>query len=319
MSILITGGAGFVASHLTELLLQATHETIVLLDNFDAYYDPAWKRDNLQRFADNSRVIQEEGDFCQESTCRRIFEQTRPEVVIHLGAMPGVPFSLQEPERYVRINLGGTTTLLEAAREFPVKRFLFASSSTVYGVGAKAPFVEDDPLGVPASPYGATKRAAEIMGQTYHRLFGVPFTSLRLFNVYGPRIRPDLALYIFTKKILRGESLPLFGDGTVLRDFTHVRDICRGFLAAMQAENIGGECLNLGHNEPVAIKRLIELIGQAAGCEPRIDYRPERAGDMPLTCANLEKSQRLLNYHPQVTIEEGVRDYVQWFQAHAIQ
>jgi UDP-glucuronate 4-epimerase len=176
--------------------------------------------------------------------------------------------------------------------------------------------VEDAPLGIPASPYGATKRAAEIMGQTYERLFQVPFTSLRLFNVYGPRIRPDLALYIFTRKVMLGESLPLYGDGTVLRDFTHVNDICSGFLAALQAPNIAGECLNLGHNEPVPIKRLIELIGHYAGREAKIDYRPARAGDMPLTCASLEKSGRLLNYHPQVTIEEGVRDYVEWFKQH---
>jgi UDP-glucuronate 4-epimerase len=205
-------------------------------------------------------------------------------------------------------------TLLEAARRHRVERFLFASSSTVYGRGAAPPFVEDAPLGIPASPYGATKRAAEIMGQTCHQLFGVPFVSLRLFNVYGPRLRPELALAVFTRAILEGTPLPLFGDGSVLRDFTHVSDICRGIIAAITAPNVIGQCINLGHDRPIRISRLIELIESAAGREAKIEHRPPRTEDMPFTHADLTKARRLLNYNPRIEIEDGVQEYVDWFR-----
>jgi UDP-glucuronate 4-epimerase len=313
MTILITGGAGFVASHLAPLLLKATDHTMVLLDNFNDYYDPQLKRDNAGELAGESRITFEEGDFSDPRYCIELFARHQPQHVIHLGAYPGVPFSLKEPSLDLTNNITGTAALLEAARLHPVERFLFASSSTVYGLGVNPPFVEDAPLGIPASPYGATKRCCEILGQTWHARFGVPpFTSLRFFNVYGPRLRPDLALTIFTRKILRGEPLPLYGDGTILRDFTHATDICGGVLAALTAENIAGECINLGHNEPVEIRRLIQLIEEAAGRKAAIEQLPERAGDMPFTCADLTKAKRLLGYQPKVSIEDGVREYVRW-------
>ncbi len=314
MKVLITGGAGFVASHLAPLLGARDNVSLVLLDNLNDYYSPALKRENLRIARQNPGVVLEEGDFCENAFCETVFEKHRPTHVVHLGAYPGVPFSLKQPGVYVTNNIGGTTALLEAARRYPVERFLFASSSTVYGLGTQAPFVEDAPLGVPASPYGVSKRAGELMGLTYHKLYGLPFTALRLFNVYGPRIRPDLALAIFTGKILRGEPLPLFGDGTIRRDFTHVNDICAGIIAALTAENIAGECVNLGHNEPVEIRRLIALIEEAAGRQAVIDRRPPREGDMPATCADLTKADRLLQYQPQVSIEDGVADYVQWYK-----
>ena len=167
----------------------------------------------------------------------------------------------------------------------------------------RAPFVEDAPLGVPASPYGASKRAGEIVGLTYHQLFGVPFTSLRFFNVYGPRLRPELALAVFTRSILEGTALPLFGDGSVLRDFTHVSDICRGIVAALTAQDVVGQCVNLGHDRPIAIKKLIELIEAAAGQKAQIEHRPPRTEDMPFTHADLTKARRLLGYEPRVEIE----------------
>jgi UDP-glucuronate 4-epimerase len=225
-----------------------------------------------------------------------------------------VPASLREPRQYVENNVTGTLSLLEAARRHPVERFLFASSSTVYGRGAAAPFVEDAPPGIPASPYGASKRSAEIMGLTYHQLFGVPFVSLRLFNVYGPRLRPELALAVFTRAILEDMPLPLYGDGSVLRDFTHIRDICSGWLAALTAPNVAGQCLNLGHDRPIAIRDLIKLIEAAAGRTAQIDHKPPRTEDMPFTHADLSKSRKLLAYEPRVEIEEGVREYVDWFR-----
>jgi nucleoside-diphosphate-sugar epimerase len=214
----------------------------------------------------------------------------------------------------VENNVVGTTAILEAARRHPIERFLFASSSTVYGCGATAPFVEDHPLGIPASPYGASKRAAELMGLTYHQLFGVPFVSLRFFNVYGPRLRPELALAVFTRAILGGQALPLYGDGSVLRDFTHVSDICRGVTRAMTADGVIGQCIKLGHDRPITIGRLIELIEDAAGVKALIEHHPPRSEDMPLTHADLAKSRWLLGYEPRVAIEDGVREYVEWFR-----
>lgn len=314
-SLLVTGGAGFVGSHLVEMLLQQTDAAIVILDNFNDYYDPQLKRQNLVAIADSKRVTLVEADFRDAAVCRETLAEHQVRQIVHLGAYPGVPYSLKAPQVYIDNNITGTVSLLEAARQYPVDRFLFASSSTVYGRGAQVPFVEDAPLGIPASPYGATKRAGEILGLTYHALFGIPFTSLRFFNVYGPRLRPELALAVFTRAILAGTTLPLYGDGSVLRDFTHVSDICRGIVSALSAPNIAGACINLGHNEPIEIRRLIALIESAAGKKAVIEHRPERKEDMPVTCADLTKSGRLLGYKPTVAIEEGVREYVDWFRS----
>jgi len=176
------------------------------------------------------------------------------------------------------------------------------------------PFVEDAPLGIPASPYGASKRAGELLGLTYQQLHGVPFVSLRLFNVYGPRLRPELSLAVFTRKILEGLPLPLYGDGSILRDFTHVSDICRGIVVALSAKGIIGQCLNLGNDRPISIRQLIELIERATGKKAAIEFRPPRGEDMPLTHSSLEKSGRLLNFSPTIPIEQGVEEYVAWMR-----
>ena len=315
MAILITGGAGFIGSHLAERLLANTAHPLVLLDNFNDYYDPRLKQANVASIMENERVTIVPGDFRDADSMARLFREHRIRQVIHLGAFPGVPVSVQHPQWYIETNVGGTLSLLEAAREHPVERFLFASSSTVYGRGAAAPFVEDAPLGIPLSPYGASKRAAEILGLTYHGLHGVPFTSLRLFNVYGPRLRPELALAVFARAILADQPLPVFGDGSRLRDFTHINDICVGIMAAMIATDIAGECLNLGHDHPIEIRHLIRLVEQAAGKTARIEHHPARAEDMPLTHADLTKSRRLLGYQPRVPIERGVEEYVQWLRS----
>lgn len=314
MTVLVTGGAGFIGSHLVERLLAETDRHIVVFDNFNDYYNPQLKRENAASLASNPRVTLVEGDYRDFDLADRLMLEHEVRAICHLGASPGVPASLREPRQYVENNVTGTLSLLEAARRHPVERFLFASSSTVYGRGAAAPFVEDAPLGVPASPYGASKRSAEVMGQTYHQLFGVPFVSLRLFNVYGPRLRPELALAVFTRAILEGMPLPLYGDGSVLRDFTHISDICSGWLAALTAPNVTGQCLNLGHDRPIAIRDLIKLIEAAAGRQAQIDHKPPRTEDMPFTHADLAKSRKLLAYEPRVVIEEGVREYVDWFR-----
>jgi UDP-glucuronate 4-epimerase len=314
MSILVTGAAGFIGSHLIEILARQTSAAIIGIDNFNDYYDPALKRANAKALQAISQAKLVEADFCDFDFTRRLFEQHRFEHVIHLGAWAGVRISVDRPRPYEQANVGGTLSLLEAARAFPVKRFLFASSSTVYGTGAGIPFDEDAPLGIPASPYGATKRAAEIMGLTYHQLHGVPFTSLRPFSVYGPRLRPDLALTIFAKAIWEGRSFPLYGDGSIKRDFTHVSDICAGITAALSAQEIAGECINLGHSEPVEMRRLIALLEASLGKKAIIDFRPTRPEDLPITYAKLDKAKRLLGYEPRVPLAEGIAEYAAWFR-----
>jgi UDP-glucuronate 4-epimerase len=315
MAILVTGGAGFVGSHLVERLLAEGCQSLVVLDNFNDYYDPRLKRGSAAGWAGDDRVKLVESDYGNPDTAERLLLEHGVRVICHLGASPGVPASLVHPRQYMQNNVVGTTVLLDAARRFGIERFLFASSSTVYGRGAAAPFVEDAPLGVPASPYGASKRAAEIVGLTYWQLFGVPFTSLRFFNVYGPRLRPELALAVFTRAVLEGTPLPLYGDGSVERDFTHVQDICSGIVAALSADGIAGECINLGHDQPITIRRLIELIEAAAGRKAMIEHREPRAEDMPFTHADLAKARRLLGYEPRIAIEAGVREYVEWYRS----
>ncbi len=314
MAILVTGGAGFIGSHFIERLLLETDQPLICLDNFNNYYDPARKRANVRSFEKNPRVTLVEADFCNAGVAQQIFVQNEVETVVHLGAYAGVRYSVSHPLIYQQTNVCGTLNLLEAARQHPVKRFLLASSSTVYGEGANAPFVEDAPLGSPMSPYGASKRAAELLAETYFLLHRVPTVSLRLFSVYGPRLRPDLAMTIFTQKIVEGQPLPLYGDGSIRRDFTHVSDICTGLLAAISAENVAGQAINLGHDEPIEIRQLIELLAQAIGRPAQVEQRPQRPEDLPLTHADLNKARRLLSYSPTVPFEDGVKEYVDWFQ-----
>ncbi len=314
MSILVTGGAGFIGSHMIERLLKETDAPIVCLDNFNDYYDPQLKRANVSAFAVEPRVTVVEQDFCDTDAMMSLFKAHAVRQVVHLGAHAGVRRSVETPEPYQRNNVGGTLSLLEAARANPVERFLLASSSTVYGRGAGVPFCEDAPLGVPASPYGATKRAAELLGLTYHALHGVPVVCLRPFSVYGPRVRPDLALSIFTRAIDEGRPLPLYGDGTILRDFTHVSDICDGLLAALGADNVEGATINLGHNEPVEMRHIIRLLEEALGRPAKIDRRAVREEDLPVTCADLTKAQRLLGYSPRMPLTEGIAEFVDWYR-----
>ena len=315
MSTLITGGAGFIGSHLATILSRQNESvSIVCLDNFNDYYDPLLKRANAECISQLPNVQVIEQDFCDFGAMKELFGTHQFENVVHLGAYAGVRVSVQQPEIYQKTNVGGTLSLLEAARQHPVKRFLLASSSTVYGTGADIPFDEDAPLGIPASPYGATKRAAELMGLTYHDLHSVPVVCLRPFSVYGPGLRPDLALTIFTKAILEGRELPLYGDGSVKRDFTHVSDICAGIMSAMEADAAVGETINLGHSEPVEMREIIRLIESALGTSAKIRHLPERPEDLPITYANLDKAKRLLGYEPEVPITAGIQEFCDWYR-----
>ncbi|MGB6045490.1 MAG: NAD-dependent epimerase/dehydratase family protein [Pirellulales bacterium] len=315
MAILVTGGAGFIGSHLIERLLEVSDASIICLDDFNDFYDPAIKHKNIASLAENSRVDVVESSFCKQDVVRQLFDDHEIDEIIHLGAYAGVRPSIERPRLYQKVNVGGTVCLLEAARHRPVKRFILISSSTVYGNGAESPFREDAPLGTPLSPYGVTKRAAELMGLNYWQLHKVPVVILRPFSVYGPRLRPDLAMTIFTKAICDDHVLPLFGDGSIRRDFTHVRDFCSGLLAARTAEesSVVGQCINIGHSDPIEIRKLIEMLEEAIGRKARIEYLPENAGDMSVTYADLTKAEKLLAYRPQVPIEQGVAEFVAWF------
>lgn len=312
--ILVTGGAGFIGSHLVERLLATTGARVVCLDDFNDYYDPALKRANAALFVDEPRVRVIEGTFTDAPAMLALFAAEGFSEVVHLGAYAGVRPSIERPLLYQRTNVGGTLALLEAARAHPVARFVLASSSTAYGRGAATPFVEDAPLGIPMSPYGATKRAAELLGLTYVDLHGVPVVCVRPFSVYGPRLRPDLALTIFTKAILEGRPIPMFGDGSIRRDFTHVSDICSGLMAALVADDVVGEVINLGHSEPMEMRQVIATLEAATGRRAAIDWQPEKPGDMPITYADLSKAERLLGYRPVVDFEEGVREFVAWYR-----
>lgn len=315
-SILVTGGAGFIGSHFIErLLADATPRRIVCLDNFNDFYDPAVKRANVAGFRSDPRFVEIGGDFCKAGAMRHVFDMEEVTHVVHLGAYAGVRPSVEKPLLYEKTNVGGTLALLEAARRRPVERFLLVSSSTVYGEKAAVPFVEDAPLGRPLSPYGASKRAAEIFGATYQGLHGVPVVCLRPFSVYGPRLRPDLALSIWAEAIESGRKLPLFGDGSARRDFTYVSDICDGLLAALVRPDVIGETINLGHAEPIELRQAIAKLEAALGKKAHIEYLPAKPGEMPITFADLTKARRLLDYEPRVSFDEGVREFAAWFRA----
>jgi UDP-glucuronate 4-epimerase len=312
MAILVTGAAGFIGSHFTQWLLRETDAAIIALDNFNDYYDPAIKRANAATYLGSTRVTLLEADFCDTEFVLQLFQDHEIEFVVHLGAYAGVRYSMDHPVIYQQVNVCGTANLLEAARRYPVERFLLASSSTVYGRGAAVPFQEDAPLGVPASPYGASKRAAELLARMYQETHGVPVVLLRLFSVYGSRLRPDLALSIFSQRIATGTPLTLFGDGSIRRDYTHVLDVCRGLMAALTAPAVVGEAINLGSDRPIAIAHIIEMLERALGRPAHILRRPVSSGDLEATHADLTKAKRLLDYGPQVPFDDGLKEYVAW-------
>ena len=315
MSILVTGGAGFIGSHFIERLHEREADArVICLDDFNDYYNPALKRANIAGFASDARVEIVEQSFCDTTGLNRLCTEQRVRRIVHLGAYAGVRASVARPEVFVETNVGGTLSVLEAARAGRVERLVFVSSSTVYGSGVAVPFTEDGQLGVPLSPYGVTKRAAELMCLSYHTTHALPVVCLRPFSVYGPRIRPDLAMWVFAESILAARPIPLLGDGSQRRDFTHVSDVCNGILAALSTDAAVGQCINLGHDEPVAIRDLVTLLEDALETPATIDRRPACPEDLPVTQADLSKATRLLGYRPMVSVADGVRDFARWFR-----
>jgi len=313
VNFLVTGGVGFIGSHVCERLLEAGH-AVCALDDLNDFYDPAIKQSTLRELQSRAQSFSfVHADITNRGEVDEIFRSMAFDQIIHLAARAGVRPSLEQPALYQRVNVEGTVNVLEAARERGVKKITIASSSSVYGVNSKVPFSETDPIFNAISPYAASKLACEALGHVYHHVHGMDVCMLRFFTVYGPRQRPDLAIHKFVRLMQSGQPIPVFGDGNTSRDYTYVDDTVDGVIATTEKE-FGYEIINLGESQTVELDRLIELIEQAMGVKAEINRQPAQPGDVPITFANIEKAQRLLGYNPQVKIEDGVPRFIEWFR-----
>ena len=303
--VLVTGGAGFIGSHVVEALLKRGDE-VAVVDNFDPFYPERLKRRALSK---DARLF--EKDIRDQDAMHAAFQAARPEIVIHLAALAGVRPSLERPADYMDVNVRGTASLLEAARQAGVRRFVFGSSSSVYGAHATAPFKETARIDAPESPYAASKVAGEVLARTFRNLYGAETIALRFFTVYGPRQRPDLAIHKFSRLMLAGKPLPFFGDGESRRDYTFVDDIVSGVLAATERP-VGWDIVNLGGAHTTSLKELVRLLEEALGVEAILDRRPFQPGDVPLTSADVTHAGEVLGYAPQTGIREGLRRFADW-------
>jgi UDP-glucuronate 4-epimerase len=312
-TILVTGAAGFIGSHAAEALLAEGYR-VIGVDNFCDFYDRSWKEMNLRCIAQSaSRIDVEEIDITDGPRISRLIATARPVAILHLAAMAGVRPSIEQPAYYAQVNVVGTTHLLQAAVTSGVKKFLFASSSSVYGNLNRVPFSETDPVTEPISPYAATKRAGELICYTYWHLYRLPVFCLRFFTVYGPRQRPDLAIHKFTRLIGRGKPVPMFGDGSASRDYTFVKDTVAGILSALQRCD-RFRIYNLGGAEPITLAHLIEAIERAVGKPAVINRLPAQMGDVERTFADLTRSQAELDYAPRVALPDGLKRFVDWYR-----
>lgn len=313
MRILVTGGAGFIGSHLCERLIRDGH-SVTILDELNDFYSPDIKRANLAAVRRAGDVAFQQADICDEERVFALGRENSFDAVIHLAARAGVRPSLEQPLLYEHVNVRGTMVLLEMARRFGVKKFVFASSSSIYGLANRVPFSEEDSVNQPISPYAATKIAGEKICFTYAHLFKIPIVCLRFFTVYGPRQRPDLAIHKFTGLIERGEPIPVFGEGTSGRDYTYFSDIVDGIVAALHYK-CGFDVFNLGNSHPVDLNTLICTIEDSLGKKADIQRLPEQPGDVPITYADISKAQRLLGYSPGVSFQQGIEAFVAWYRS----
>lgn len=314
MRVLVTGGAGFIGSNLVDRLLAEGHQ-VVAVDNFDAFYARRLKEANVAEARKHPGFTLREADIREAASVRDIMSDTRPDAIVHLAARAGVRPSIVDPSLYTAVNVLGTVHLLEAACALePRPRFVYASSSSVYGDRPDAPFREADPVDHPVSPYAATKKACELLAHTFHHLHGLPVTGLRFFTAFGPRNRPDLAIAKFTRLIDRGEPVPMYGDGTTRRDYTYVGDIVDGIVRAVD-RCTGCHLYNLGHSEPIELHAMIEAIGKALGKTPVIERLPEQPGDVRQTYADITRASTELGYAPRTPFEDGLARYVDWLRA----
>jgi UDP-glucuronate 4-epimerase len=314
MRAIVTGGAGFIGSHLVDRLL-ANGAEVVVVDNFDPFYPRANKEANLDGALRNPRCRLVELDIRDGAGVQSLVIRSRPDVIVHLAARAGVRPSIEDPALHADVNVVGTVHWLEAASRLePRPRFVYASSSSVYGDRPDAPFRETDPVDRPISPYAATKKACELLAFTFHHLHGLPVTGLRFFTAYGPRNRPDLAIAKFTRLIDRGEPVPIFGDGTTRRDYTFVSDIVDGIVRAID-RCTSHHLYNLGNSDPIELARLIDAIASALGKTPIIRRLPDQPGDVRQTCADISRAANELGYAPKTPIAEGLERYIAWYRA----
>jgi UDP-glucuronate 4-epimerase len=311
--VLVTGGAGFIGSHLVDSLLRDRFR-VTVIDNFDPFYDRALKLANVAHHQDCAAWELVEGDIRDAALLQALPGDI--DVIVHLAAAAGVRPSIADPVRYQEINVGGTQNLLELARTRGIRQFVFGSSSSVYGVNPRVPWSEDDDV-LPISPYASTKIGGELLGHVYSHLHGIRFIALRLFTVYGPRQRPDLAIHKFMRLMLAGQPVPLFGDGSTQRDYTYVGDIVAGLRAAIDYQQTPFEIINLGNNHAVSLLDVVREIEGVLGLRATIDRRPEQPGDVPQTWAKIDKARRLLGYEPATPFTEGVRQFADWMGAEA--
>ena len=311
MRILVTGGAGFIGSHLVGKLLATGHD-VVILDDFNDFYDPRIKHANIAGFAKDLTVCHV--DLRENDSVRSVFRREKVDAIVHLAARAGVRPSIQQPRLYYDTNVLGTLHLLEAARVAGIERFIFASSSSVYGASKTVPFSEEQHLTQTLSPYGATKIGGEFLCSTYSHLYQMRVVALRYFTVYGPRQRPDLAIHQFTRRIYAGQPIDQFGDGTTRRDYTYIDDIIQGTMGALDYTGPLYDFFNLGESETIQLKDLISAIENALGKKAKINRLAEQPGDMPHTYADISKARKLLGYNPTTKLSEGLPKFVEWFQ-----
>jgi UDP-glucuronate 4-epimerase len=312
VNFLVTGGAGFIGSHVCERLVREGH-AVTALDDLNPFYDPALKERNLREIEAAGGAFRfVRGDLTDPDCVEHVLAGDRFDQIIHLAARAGVRPSLEQPALYQRVNVEGTVLLLEAARRHGPRKVTIASSSSVYGVNAKVPFSESDPIFSAISPYAASKLAGEALGHVYHHVYGMDIAMLRFFTVYGPRQRPDLAIFKFARLIAQGKTIPVFGDGSTARDYTYISDTLDGILACTRKE-FGYAIFNLGESQTVSLNQLIQLLEAALGKKARIDRQPLQPGDVPITCADISKAQAHLGYQPKVKIEQGIPRFVAWF------
>ncbi len=311
-TILVTGAAGFIGSHAAEAIAR-TGARVIGVDNFCDYYDRSWKEANVHAITADSNITVQESDITDGGAISELVRAVKPSIIVHLAGMAGVRPSIQRPAYYAKVNIEGTAHLLQAAVDNKVGKFLFASSSSVYGNQRKVPFSEEDPVDEPISPYAATKRAGELLCHTFWHLYRLPVFCLRFFTVFGPRQRPDLAIQKFTRLIDRGLPVPMFGDGSTSRDYTFVEDIVAGILRAMERCD-RFRIYNLGGSDPVTLRRLISEIETALGKKAVIDRRPIQPGDVERTYADLTRSTAELGYRPQTPLAQGLRKFIAWYR-----
>jgi UDP-glucuronate 4-epimerase len=309
--ILVTGGAGFIGSHVCEALLKQG-KNVICIDDLNSYYDPKFKKENLDILKKHNKFKFVKGDIRKAKLLDQIFKKNKIEKIIHLAARAGVRPSVEHPLLYESVDIKGTINLLELAHKYKIKQFIFGSSSSVYGINKKIPFAESDKVDKPISPYAACKASGELFCYTYHHLYKIPITILRFFTVYGPRGRPDMAVYRFTESISKGEPINVYGNGKSRRDYTYVSDTVSGIINALNKQ-VDFEIFDLGESRTVELTYLISLIEKNLGKKAKINKMPTQPGDVPITYANISKAKRMLGYNPKTSIEKGIKEFVEWY------